>query len=308
MTLLIAPITASLFVTPLLPGNWDEGANGDLSDDHASPTPLVLNDGPNLVVASQEGPGVDIDYFTFDVPAGKQLELMTLDNYVSNGNNKAFIGIVQGSFFPKDAGSTKQADLLGGKVYGAAEIGQDLLPLMAGLNGAIGFTPPLGAGSYSIWMNQTGAINTTTLRLVLTDAPVGDVYCDESINANNVADIAVSTADSGAPSIFVSITNGPPNQFIYLLVGDGTGSVDQPPGAKGSLCVVGGSCLGRYDKDIGVIDAGGKYSLDLFQTVSTPCSGTVVIDSGSTWNFQMWHRQPMGQPATFSSAISVTFE
>ena len=72
--------------------------------------------------------------------------------------------------------------------------------------------------------------------------------------------------------------------------------------------MVGGSCLGRYDKDVGQIGTDGIFVTDVVNANSNPCQGAVVITVGSTWNFQYWHRQPMGQPATFSEAISVTFQ
>ena len=106
----------------------------------------------------------------------------------------------------------------------------------------------------------------------------------------------------------MSLSSGPASQFIYLLVGNGIDTVSQPPGAKGDLCVVGGSCLGRYDKDVGQISSAGTFSTDIRNTISNPCAGAVTITPGATWNFQYWHRQPMGQPATFSDAISVTFD
>ena len=66
--------------------------------------------------------------------------------------------------------------------------------------------------------------------------------------------------------------------------------------------------LGRYDKDVGQINFAGQFSIDVRNAVSNPCQGAVNLSPGSTWNFQYWHRQPMGQPATFSDAISVTFQ
>ena len=135
----------------------------------------------------------------------------------------------------------------------------------------------------------------------------GVKYCGSSQNANNSALIDIDTCDSSSGSINVSLSNGPANQFIYLLVGDGNGTVSQPPGAKGDLCVVGGSCLGRYDKDVGQIDSAGGFNTDILNAISTPCAGAVNIAPGATWNFQYWHRQPMGAPATFSEAVSVTF-
>ena len=133
-------------------------------------------------------------------------------------------------------------------------------------------------------------------------------YCGASQNPNNAAVIDIDTIDSSAASISVSLSCGPANQFIYLLVGNGNGTVSQPPGAKGDLCIVGGSCLGRYDKDVGQVTSAGTFSTDIRNTISNPCAGAVTITPGATWNFQYWHRQPMGQPATFSDAISVTFQ
>lgn len=144
------------------------------------------------------------------------------------------------------------------------------------------------------------------LEVILDAACKSSIYCDT--NPNNAADIAIDTCDSSSSSIDVSLSNGPPGQFCYLLVGDGNGTVSQPPGAKGDLCVVGGTCLGRYDKDVGQIDSLGNFSTDIKNASSAPCAGGVSIVPGATWNFQYWHRQPMGQPATFSKAICLTFE
>ncbi len=142
----------------------------------------------------------------------------------------------------------------------------------------------------------------------IPDTGLGTPYCDETQNPNNVADLAIDTIDSSSSSIHLTLSNGPPGQFCYLLVGDGNGTISQPPGAEGDLCVAGGSCLGRYDKDVGGISGAGEFSMDILNAISNPCSGGVNIDPGTTWNFQYWHRQPAGQLSTFSHALSVTFQ
>lgn len=157
---------------------------------------------------------------------------------------------------------------------------------------------PLAQFAFSLYADCTTA--------VFCEDPPG--FCDESQNPNNTADIAIDTADSSAPSIHVSLSSGPPSQFCYLLVGNGNQVVSQPPGSKGDLCVAGGTCLGRFDKDIGPISAGGTFDTDIQNALSTPCQGAFQVTPGSTWTFQYWHRQPMGQPSTFSSAIHVTFQ
>ena len=127
---------------------------------------------------------------------------------------------------------------------------------------------------------------------------------------NNTASISISGTTLGS-TITVDLTDGPAGEFTYLLIGDGNGVVN-PPLSKGHLCLLGGSCLGRYAKDVGVISGGGTFSTDIRDPQSSPstfgiptCGGT--IDPGETWSFQYWHRQPMGQPTTFSQAIRVTF-
>jgi len=134
------------------------------------------------------------------------------------------------------------------------------------------------------------------------------VYCDETQDPNNAADIGISTTDSSSSIIELVVENARPGQFACLVVGDGSTAIDDPPGSVGSLCVAGGSCLGFYDKDVQTIAPNGTASVDLKNAVSQPCSGAVQIVPGAVWNFQYWHRQPMGQASTFSSAIQVTFQ
>lgn len=134
------------------------------------------------------------------------------------------------------------------------------------------------------------------------------VYCDEQQNPNNASDIAIDTTDASAPSITLSMSNGPINMFVFLAVGDGNGTISQPPGNEGDLCIVGGSCLGRYSLDIGNTRGTGTFQVDIKNALSTPCNGGVDIQPGSTWYFQFWHRQSMGQPSRFSAALGVTFK
>lgn len=137
-------------------------------------------------------------------------------------------------------------------------------------------------------------------------------YCDEGQNPNNAANISITGNELSQGPINVDLSNAPANQFGYLLIGGNNQTVSQPPGAKGDLCVVGGF-LGRYDKDVVVIDGAGGGTTDIENSASggpgygIP-NGGGNIAAGDTWYFQYWHRQPMGQPATFSSAICVDFK
>lgn len=170
----------------------------------------------------------------------------------------------------------------------------------------------------TVWTVQEFARtgNRWRINIAQLDFETGDCdpvkYCNPGDgSANNVATIDISSCDllSGTS---VNLSNAPANQFTYLLIGDGNSVVQQPPGAKGDLCVLGGACLGRYAADIGSVSAAGTFSTDISNSISggpnfgiPTCGGT--IQAGDTWSFQYWHRQPMGQPSTFSEAISVTF-
>jgi len=148
---------------------YDENVDGELSTDHTNPTgPFVLEEGPNTIVASQGGDGASANYFSFTLSesnAGTNtLSKLFLDNYTAASGNQAFLGIQEGESFTTDASNTAQADLLGGILYGSANVGDDVLPIIADLSGAQGFDIPLEPGTYTIWLNQTGPESEVTLR------------------------------------------------------------------------------------------------------------------------------------------------
>ena len=139
----------------------------------------------------------------------------------------------------------------------------------------------------------------------------GKVYCDS--NPNNAADIGVDSCLCASGSILVTMTGAPPGQFGYLLIGAGSTTITDPPGAQGDLCL-GGAAIGRYSADAGATDGSGSLSTDLLNATSggggggipNPPGGNICSPPGQTWNFQYWHRDGPN-PSRFSKAISVTF-
>ena len=98
-------------------------------------------------------------------------------------------------------------------------------------------------------------------------------------------------------------TGVPPNQFGFLLIGQGTGQV-MPPGSSGFLCLIGNQ-IGRFTQQIMVADgtgAMGPFTPDL-QNLPNPPGGSVM--SGETWGFQAWFRD--GATSNFTDAVSFTF-
>lgn len=136
---------------------WDESVHGDLSGDHTAPTGPV-----NLALGSNEILGDTIsgdrDYVTVVVPAGHQLSQLFVVDVV--GDNLAFLAIQAGNQVTDPAGANPAADLLGYTHIGssAGNIGADVLADMGIAPGAQGFTPPLAAGTYSLWIQETGGV------------------------------------------------------------------------------------------------------------------------------------------------------
>lgn len=144
--------------------SFNEAAGGDLSNNNLAPTNLgPLGLGLSTISgkfgrplnAPEGGPAdePDIDYVTFSVAAGQQMDaLFVITSDV--GGAFAFIGLEAGPQISVPYDTVDASTLLGWHHYGSADQGQDiLLPLSVG-PGAIGFTGPLGPGTYTLWIME----------------------------------------------------------------------------------------------------------------------------------------------------------
>ncbi len=132
---------------------YDEQVDGEISDDATSPLALDLANGSNVLAGAVVAG--DIDYVTVHVPEGHVLSAIDLVNYES-GNEQSFIGIQAGTVFTEPPTDTEVANLLGFTLFGTASVGTDILPAIGAAPGTQGFTPPLGAGDYTFWIQETG--------------------------------------------------------------------------------------------------------------------------------------------------------
>jgi hypothetical protein len=156
---------------------WDESVNGQLSTNPSSPTALTVFPGANQVIGSSFGPlnnplapnlAADADIFSFTVPAGYRLTAINIISVVDTPSpsnptttDLAFVAVQTGS---RITSTTSPAALLGSTLFGSGSTvphypgtGEDLLPAMAGpptLVGGSGFTPPLGPGTYTFWVQE----------------------------------------------------------------------------------------------------------------------------------------------------------
>jgi hypothetical protein len=165
---------ASLLATSCAPLTYDEAVDGDLSSDATAPTPLHFSLGKNTVTGSvtSTAPADTRDFLTFTIPHGLQLTALQLLRWrdLPGGGpaNRGFHALNSGptSFVP---GAATAGNFLGGDHLDPANEGTDLLPGLAdGVTAGTGFTVPLGPGTYSYVIQQTGPqLNGYTLQFVV---------------------------------------------------------------------------------------------------------------------------------------------
>ena len=153
---------------------------------------------------------------------------------------------------------------------------------------------------------------------------IGPAFCDP-MEANSTG---ASTRLSGfwgtgvVRNLHLEATSGPAGQAGIFLVGTGVSD----PGlmlSQGRFClgISGGNAFGRYNvsggslNSVGLFDAGGilqnsvgtsAFGSGFDVPMTVPISGSPAIVSGSTWHFQLWHRES-GGVSNFSNGLSVTF-
>lgn len=146
--------------TPVSAENHDESVDGDLSTDPASPTALVMDVGLNTLTGTVQSPGDTRDYVTFTIELDELLvSIVQMDYYdvnTSGPGDRGFHAIIEGSSSLVPGGSNI-GSFLGSNHLVELTSGTDMLPTLGSApNGGIGFTPPLGPGTYTYHIQQTG--------------------------------------------------------------------------------------------------------------------------------------------------------
>ncbi len=159
--------------------------------------------------------------------------------------------------------------------------------------------------------------------LELDMGAVGTVFCDPmDVNSTGLpTTMRASLTGALGTGVHLDITQGPPGQFGYVLVG----SASDDPGTimdSGRLCLATVSnVIGRYNapgtarNSIGQFDGAGVL-VNLAGTgtggtgfdipTELPLNSIPTITAGQEWHFQLWHRQgPLD--SNFSNGVSITF-
>lgn len=148
-------------------------------------------------------------------------------------------------------------------------------------------------------------------------------FCDPADNNSTGAPTVLSgNIGTGIGSgLHLEASQGPATQFGYFLVGTGVSDPGTPI-SQGHLCLSTsvGNALGRYNVAGGTSNSIGRFDasgiLQNLAGTSSVGSGFDVpasipsiggsISAGSTWHFQLWHRESNGE-SNFSNGLSVTF-
>ena len=151
---------------------WDEGTNGDLSGDPATPTPITFANGSNTITGTCNGnidvsTPVDRDYITFTIPAGMILSHLWLHTW--DPDDFGFMSFNAGatSFIPSGA---TNASFLSGIHLSGEDVTQDLMVFFRDRKVTTNALPAaaLGPGTYCWLVQQLGPfIETYDVEFVL---------------------------------------------------------------------------------------------------------------------------------------------
>jgi len=141
---------------------------------------------------------------------------------------------------------------------------------------------------------------------------IGTPYCLSALNSTGVVSEirADGSRDVAINDVTLTAASLPQNATGFFIVSAAQGSVANPGGSVGTLCL--GSPIGRYVGlgQIGNSGAAGTISLTIDLGALPQPTGSVSAAGGETWNWQLWHRDSVGGQAVsnFTHGLSITFE
>jgi hypothetical protein len=267
-------------------------------DNDDCPTAFLLGDGTYTDLKVLD---TDNDYFTFSLDAGATVDASIffsdaegdVDLYLWNplvecDTNVAGTG---GAFLVRGFSATDDEVITYTNITGAS---QQLV--------------------LEIDMFTLGGCNTYDLVLAGVSASggsVGTAYCMAAPNSTGSPSSISGFGSSAAADNQLELTvNGlPQDSFGYFLSATTAAFVPLAGGSQGNLCL--GSNIGRFVGDIQVLNSGasGTSSLAVDLTAVPQPGGSVAVNAGETWFFQLWHRDSSSGMSTsnFSDGLEVLF-
>ncbi|MGV3663366.1 MAG: PEP-CTERM sorting domain-containing protein [Prosthecobacter sp.] len=159
--------------------NWNEGLDGDLSNDGDFPTFVLLTEGSNLfegTMGSLNGTGpLDADVWSFTIAAGYYLTGINLVAYSAPAPNiQSFMALDDvASINMFDPSQHLSNGLWTEELDGFGNTYTDLLAILdtGPEYGGDGFDGPLGPGTYTFWIQEGSDQINYTINMVVTAVP-----------------------------------------------------------------------------------------------------------------------------------------
>ena len=149
--------------------------------------------------------------------------------------------------------------------------------------------------------------------IICSSGPIapGANYCSANANSTGVgASMGASGTNTvSANDLVLEASELPSNSFGFFLTSQTQGSVANPGGSQGNLCL--GGAIGRYVGAGQIQNSGsaGEIALPIDNTQVPQPTGLVAVSAGETWSFQAWYRDAVGGSATsnFTDGYEITF-
>ncbi|MCP5020977.1 MAG: hypothetical protein GY930_04290 [bacterium] len=142
---------------------------------------------------------------------------------------------------------------------------------------------------------------------------IGTAYCRPTA-LNSVGEKGLLLVDGSLfaqeNSVTLRATKLSPNQFGYAVNSPYQGVVINPGGSQGNLCIF-GSSLGRHNRpgEVRYSGAAGEFDLIVDLTNFPSPMGSIMVQAGETWNFQVWYKdQNPSNTSNLTNAVSLTFQ
>jgi Subtilase family/FG-GAP-like repeat len=143
----------------------------------------------------------------------------------------------------------------------------------------------------------------------LRGGSLGIAYCQPAVPNSACQPGAVHA--QGSPTVLdndvLLVAKALPPGMFGLFLNSQTQGFAQPPKSQGNICLSG--AIGRYTQNVVNSGPAGAVSLQLDLANTPTPTGTVAIQPGETWNFQLWYRDfNPNLTSNFTDAVSITFQ
>lgn len=140
---------------------------------------------------------------------------------------------------------------------------------------------------------------------------VGMNYCMAAVNSTGQIGEMSATGSTVAADNNLTLTasNLPANQFGIFVTSMQQGfSMGAGGSSNGNICLAG--TIGRYNLAGQILSSGGagEFSLALDLTQTPQGATFAAIVAGQAWNFQAWHRDPVGLGSNFTNGLEISFQ